>query len=369
MLENVALCECEDKLDYFIEIPLTKQLESLYRRRGFYDQLNRTNTTSYNDGQTLHDINDGSIQKELSKTNNILSEKNNISLMWYTDGVRIFKSSKYNIWGFFLVILQLPYNARYKLENLLLVAVWFGDKKPVPNLFLEPIKNSLKDLYKGVELYTKDLDKILKVRGVILCGTADLPAKAQFLAMTQYNGRFGCQVCLHEGKTVERTRVYPFKENLCLRTKDSVIESSILANSINKPVCGVKGPTILSKICPKFITSTAIDVMHCVFEGVVKKLGDLWFNSQFSEKSFNIAHLIDVVDNMLLSIKPPSYIKRRPRPIKSHFKYWKASEQKYWFFIFLYRFYKIYYLKSTSIITNTLFWLYIYYVKKKSLMI
>ena len=34
---------------------------------------------------------------------NILSNNNNISLMWYTDGVRIFKSSKYNIWVFFFI--------------------------------------------------------------------------------------------------------------------------------------------------------------------------------------------------------------------------------------------------------------------------
>ena len=62
------------------------------------------------------------------------------------------------IFGFFLVILQVPYKYRYKVENLLLVSLWFGDEKPVPNLFLEPIKQSLKNLYKGVEIYVKDLN-------------------------------------------------------------------------------------------------------------------------------------------------------------------------------------------------------------------
>ena len=77
--------------------------------------------------------------------------------------------------------------------------------------------------------------------------------------MTQYNGRFGCQVCLQEGLTVERTRTYPYKENLCLRTEENVIESSILSLDINRAVCGVKGPTIMSKLCHNFITSTAVD--------------------------------------------------------------------------------------------------------------
>ena len=189
-------------------------------------------------------------------------------------------------------------------------------------------------LYNGVQFYVKDIDENITVRGVISCGTADLPAKALFLAMNQYNGRFGCQVCLHEGVTVERTRTYPFKESTYLRTEDNVIESSLQALEMNKPVCGVKGPTIMSKICQNFITSTAIDIMHCVFEGVAKKLIELWFDVRFSEERFNISDLVDIVDDKLSKIEPPSYIVRRPRSIKSHFKYWKASELKNWFFYF-----------------------------------
>ena len=74
--------------------------------------------------------------------------------------------------------------------------------------------------------------------------------------------------------------------------------------------------------------------MHCVIEGVTKKLGELWFDTQFSEKSFNISNLIDIVDEKLLLIEPPAYVVRRSRSLKTHFKYWKASEHKNWFYYF-----------------------------------
>ena len=233
-----------------------------------------------------------------------------------------------------LIILELPYEERYKLENILLVALWFGDKKPVPNLFLEPLKETLLDLYKGIDFYMKDLNSYVTVRGLILCGTADLPANALFLLMNQYNGRFGCQVCVQEGRTVDRTRTYPFTENIILRTEEEVIQCSLQALDLGKPVSGVKGPSMLSKICPKIIISTAVDAMHCVFEGISKKLGELWFDKKYSNEDFNVSNLIEVIDNKLCAIKPPSYISRRPRPIQSHFAYWKASEQKYWFFYY-----------------------------------
>uniref|UniRef100_A0ABD2W8M7 Transposase domain-containing protein n=1 Tax=Trichogramma kaykai TaxID=54128 RepID=A0ABD2W8M7_9HYME len=325
---NGDSCNCDEKKDYFIEIPLISQLECLYQRSGFFDQLqksrSRVNLSDYGD------IYDGNIYESLKQNNNILSHKNNISFMWYTDGVRIFKSSKYNIWGFALIILELPYSERYKIQNMLLVALWFGDHKPVPNIFLKPLKKSLKKLYEGVDFYVQDLGEVSTVKGVLLCGKADLPAKALFLNMNQYNGKFGCQIYYQNGRTVEKRRVYAYDEDIYLRTEESVLENVEQMLEINKPVCGMKGPSIISKICPNFITGSAIDVMHNSFEGVTKKLIELWFDQKYSGELFNFSNLVDIVDEKLREIKPPSNFARKPRSIKEHFVYYKATEFKYW---------------------------------------
>uniref|UniRef100_A0ABD2XFT0 Uncharacterized protein n=1 Tax=Trichogramma kaykai TaxID=54128 RepID=A0ABD2XFT0_9HYME len=329
--DNLVSCDC-NKDKYFIEISLMRQLELLYQRPGFYNKLRQRDHTRPHD--VFEDITDGSIYKDLKNDGGILSNENNISFMWCTDGVRIFKSSKFSIWGFFLVILELPYEDRYKLENMLLVLLWFGDNKPMPNLFLEPLRHPLRQVYKGIDFFVKDLDSVLNIRGIIICGTADLPAKSLFLEMNQHNGRFGCTTCVQDGLTVERRRTYPYIENLILRAENDVEKCAAEALECGNPVCGVKGPAMLSKICHKFITSAAIYVLHAVFEGVAKKLGELWFDKKYKDHDFNISSLIEVVDFKLCNIKPPMYVNRRPRPIKTHWSYYKGSELKCWFFYY-----------------------------------
>uniref|UniRef100_A0ABD2XJS3 Uncharacterized protein n=1 Tax=Trichogramma kaykai TaxID=54128 RepID=A0ABD2XJS3_9HYME len=189
-LEIIESCNCTDK-SYFLEIPLIKQLTSLLKRSKFYEKMIKKVDFLNRDDSYYQDVYDGSIYKEFLQT--IPSDEIWITFMWYTDGVRIFISSKYNIWGFFLIILELPYTERYKVENMILVALWFGEKKPVPNIFLKFLYSTMKELRKGVNIYVEDLKKNVDLHAAIICGTADLPAKALFLGMNQYNGRFGCQ--------------------------------------------------------------------------------------------------------------------------------------------------------------------------------
>ena len=115
--------------------------------------------------------------------------------------------------------------------------VW-GHKNSVKSIF-KTVKKSLKRLYQGIDLYVKDLDKTINVRGILMSGTCDLPAKAIFLSMTQYNGKFECQVCIHPGCTVDKTRTYHYEETLILRTDNDTLEHSVQALEIGMPVCGV----------------------------------------------------------------------------------------------------------------------------------
>lgn len=165
-----------------------------------------------------------------------------------------------------------------------------------------------------------------------MCGTCDLPAKATFLNMKQYNGKFGCHKCKQEGERIHNTQVYPYKINMEMRTEEETLHQ---ADSVTRdPICGVKGRTILSVLVFKWIQTTAIDSMHCVFEGIMRALLKLWFLPEFSDMPFSLYHFIDLVDKRLVNIKPPGFVQRRPRSIKKHLKHWKASEMKNFFFHF-----------------------------------
>ncbi|XP_051157446.1 uncharacterized protein LOC127279252, partial [Leptopilina boulardi] len=268
---------CENsKQNYFMTISIISQLRALYERRGFREKLNyRYNRVKLNP-QNIEDIYDGKIYQELSADGKILSDPNNISFSWYTDGVTVFKSSKFSFWPIYLVINELPYSERFKKENLILAGIWFDDKKPDANLFLLPLYNEVQELKNGVVFEIDDQNLPVNVKGIIICGTCDLPAKALFLNMIQYNGKFGCHKCKQEGARIGKIQIYPYLKNLSLRTES---ETASQADRVNKgPICGVKGPTVLALLVYKWITTTALDAMHCVFEGVMRMLLKLWFD-------------------------------------------------------------------------------------------
>ena len=85
---------------------------------------------------------------------------------------------------------------------------------------------------------------------------------------------------------------------------------------------GVKGLSALH-ILPSFdvVNGTVIDYMHCVLEGVVKKLLNLWFSAV--GQPYYIKRHTPTVNTRLLGIKPPNTITRTPRGLDQACK-WKG---------------------------------------------
>lgn len=311
---------------YFLSISVIDQIEALYLRRGFYEKLQYRFHRQKLSPENIEDIYDGIIYKDLSKPGCFLSNRRNISLSWYTDGVKGFKTSKFSFWPFYLVINELPYEERFKKENLVLGGMWFGDEKPVPNLFLHPLYDELQRSFNGVDMRLPNNEILVNVKGMIICGSCDLPAKALFLNMKQYNGKFGCHKCKQEGIRLGKRQVYPYERNMDLRNEEETLQH---AQSLSYEV---KGSCILSSLVYKWITTTSLDAMHMVFLGVLKALMTFWFDSKFAGERFSIFEAVTIVDERIESLLPPNFIQRRLLSIKDHIKLWKASMYKTFFF-------------------------------------
>lgn len=63
-----------------------------------------------------------------------------------TDGVPIFKSSKFSILPVYLMINELPKKERKLTENMMLCGLWFGEIKPFMPVFGKPLHEALKTL-------------------------------------------------------------------------------------------------------------------------------------------------------------------------------------------------------------------------------
>ena len=153
-LKNCANCGFDltvtDNKGYFLEFPIANQLKSFFKRKDFYENLQYRFKHKKKQKGNLEDIYDREIYLKDFKDNGFLSNKDNISFLWNTDGVPLFKSSKISIWSIFLVINELPPSLHYKSENMVFAGIWYGTRKPEPTLFLEPLYREFEIMKKGI---------------------------------------------------------------------------------------------------------------------------------------------------------------------------------------------------------------------------
>ena len=156
----------------------------------------------------LRDIWDGTALQEKTREGRFYSNSENLGLMLSTDGVSLFKSSSADLWPVFLVILNLPPAIRMNTQNIVLAGLWYGSKKPPMHLLMEPIIKKLDHLYTfGIAIETPH--GLITHRAKLELGIFDLPAKAAVLCAKQFNGKYGCSVCLHPGEYSRKSRKYP----------------------------------------------------------------------------------------------------------------------------------------------------------------
>ena len=325
---------------YFIEIPIINQLQTMFSRSGFYNDLQHRFYRKKQALENIEDIYDGGLYRSLV-SKGILSSGNNISFIFNTDGVPVFKSSKVSIWPLYLIINELPYNKRFTRENMLFAGMWFGEKKPAMWTFLKPFHQSLSNMEQGVTFSVYGVGNIT-CQGVLLGGTCDLPARCLVCNAIQYNGASSCWKCLQEGITVKTgvrggyVRVFPYQTEDPkgpLRTRTDTEKharealTNLLSNKKDYIVHGIKGPTWFGLLKHfDYVVGTGIDYMHGVLLGVQKLLLTLWFSTKFAGKDYSISGWVSLVDKRLSEITPTLEIHRLPRSISEHLKYWKASE-------------------------------------------
>ena len=111
-----------DSRSFFIEVPIASQLNSLFNKEGFYDSLSYRFNREIKEG-VMSDIYDGNVYRKYFDNDGILASQNNISFQWNTDGVPVFKSSKFSMWPLYLSINELPLSRRFQEENMVLVVL------------------------------------------------------------------------------------------------------------------------------------------------------------------------------------------------------------------------------------------------------
>ena len=157
----------------------------------------------------------------------------------------------------------------------------------------------------------------------------------------QWNGYFACTYCMIRGRRLalgpnSTINVFPYSSDVVERRNEQIpvfAEQAVRGRRYDPDahVYGVKGPSLLYYMVPSLVWCMGIDAMHGIFLGLSKLLTCLWFDASYAGQLFSVHELIDIVDQRLRNIKPPSNIQRIPHSIKTQLSFWKALEYKLWF--------------------------------------
>ena len=83
----------------------------------------------------IKDIFDGKAYKNLIKNLSPQDRYSYVSAILNTDGAAVFKSSNYSIWPIYIMLNEIPVQARF--DNIILIGIWYGKQKPVMSVILE----------------------------------------------------------------------------------------------------------------------------------------------------------------------------------------------------------------------------------------
>ena len=126
---------------------------------------------------TISDIVDGAEYKKLKENGGILTNKSNVTLSLFTDGIPLFQSSKVSLWPVYLVIKELPPKQTCTRKNMMLWGIRQVCGKPQMIMVLRPRVEDLVQLYQtGVNINIESIT--LTTKAMMIVATKDLQARA-----------------------------------------------------------------------------------------------------------------------------------------------------------------------------------------------
>lgn len=330
-----VLNKCIDS-DYFIYVPIKDQLLHTLNRN--FDTI-ISYAKSVVEHETISDIHCAEIYKNVQ---NRYPNSTLLPLIVNTDGAKVYKTNHKSLWMIQVAQAFLPPSTRYLTKNILIVAAHFGFKKPKMTSFFRPFLNDLKQINESDGLiYHSKNGQTFNFMPIIIACSCDLPAKSELQGTIGHSGRFGCTYCEHPGISVKPeakrkavTRFINVQTKYKTRTHKDVVD--IYTRLKSEPIKGIKNVSCMI-VATNFdlVDGFAIDAMHCVHLGVMRKLLSLWLDSEYKNQPFHINTKNQVtLSNRLISIKPITEIMRKPRSIFNKGEF-KANEFRSLLFHFL----------------------------------
>ncbi|XP_071651097.1 uncharacterized protein [Temnothorax longispinosus] len=266
----------------------------------------------------IRNIFDGNMYKSFIKKLPENDKHNYVTTIFNTDGAPRFESSNYSIWPIYLQLNEIPIQT--KLNRIITCGIWFGRNKPEMTAFLHPFTEMMTKLAnQGITCRINNEERLIKVYSLICC--VDSVARAPMQGVTLFNGKYGCNWCLHPGEWYEGSNRYPILQHTVQeRNMKNMIKFMMkITDKECADVYGLKSISPLINlpyfdVCKGFVP----DYMHCCLAGVGKQITNKFLESLPTSK-------IEELNKILLNVKVPHQLGRLSRSF-ADISDWKAKE-------------------------------------------
>jgi hypothetical protein len=183
-------------------ISIKRRLQQLYNTKGFEESCRKW-TNRPNNEKELADIFDGRIWKTFEDPNNSQLffrhevADSHLGIMMNLDWFQPFDNSQYSVGVIYGVICNLPRSERFKVSNIITLAVIPGPNEPKLhqlNHYLAPVIDQFIELWEGINLSSTYENPAGKhIRAAIICCACDIPAARKLCG--HISARVACHRC------------------------------------------------------------------------------------------------------------------------------------------------------------------------------
>ena len=181
--------------------PIKVSLQRMLDRPGFAEQLEQWRRRQSREG-FMSDVYDGQVWKDFQseKYNKFLQNRRCYGLMLNFDFFQPYKHTPESYGVFYMTLINLPREQRFKRENILLVGIIPAFEHEPGNLnpFMQPLVDELQQFWSpGIRLFTAESPKFrLQFRLALMCVACDIPAARKVCGFMGHGANLGCSKCL-----------------------------------------------------------------------------------------------------------------------------------------------------------------------------
>ncbi len=232
----------------------------------------------------------------------------NLSLNIDVDGLPLFHSSNVQLWPILGSIAGLA------KANVFVIGLFAGSSKPANiAVYLSEFVFDMKQLIQTGITY---LNRHYTINiNAIIC---DAPARSFIKCIKGHGGYNACERCIQEGKYIDHRMTYP-ELHTDLRT-DADFRTQ---KDDDHHLPNVRSPLLELNI--GLVSHCALDYMHLICLGIVKRLISLWIKGNLQYRL--PASVVNNISGNLIRMRShmPREFARQPRSL-IEYKHWKATE-------------------------------------------